>query len=274
MRHTLYRLTIGMTLLLSLAVFSPHAAADSITKGLIGYWPFDGTGADLSGHSLDLTLSGGAGFAAGLFGQALDLQNTAVFGGQFAARSDDDPVLDFGSSDFTLQAWVNFTDISREEVVIEKLGGLAGPGWTVTKLTTGAWELFATTTGAPVIVISDPQQITLTVWHHIVMRRSGSLFELIFDGAIIGSGQSNQPLTGSGTPFLVGKRTELDGRNFSVAGRIDDVAIWGRALQDDEITLLFNEGRGRAVLGCSEDDEQTGGHEAECGETHAMSGME
>lgn len=269
LRHALHRLTIGMTLLLSFAVLPHHADADP-AEGLIGYWPFDGSGDDLSGLSLNLTLEGGAGFAPGLFGQALSLQNTAVFGGQFAARSDDDPVYDFGSSDFTMQAWVNFTDISREEVVIEKFGGPAGPGWTLTKLIDGAWQLYVTTTGEPLIVTSDPQQNALDVWHHIVVRRSGDLFELVFDGAVVGSGKSNQPLTGSGTPLLVGRRTPLDFRNFAVGGRIDDVAIWKRALRDDEVIVLFNGGLGNPVIDCEQ--HQHGQHESQCGETSMSDG--
>jgi hypothetical protein len=48
-------------------------------------------------------------------------------------------------------------------------------------------------------------------------------------------------------PLLVGKRNQFDGRNFAVDGRIDEVAIWSRALSDAEIAFLFNEGSGNPV---------------------------
>jgi hypothetical protein len=103
-----------------------------LQQGLIGYWPFNGNGTDQSGNGRDLGLAGGVGFAQGLFGQALDLHDN---GKQYAARPSDDSVYDFGSSDFTVQVWVNFnTTTGREQTLIEKWVGAAGPGWTLTKL--------------------------------------------------------------------------------------------------------------------------------------------
>jgi len=60
-------------------------------------------------------------------------------------------------------------------------------------------------------------------------------------------------MTGSGTitaspnPLLLGKRNPQDGRNFPVDGRLDEVAIWSRALSDSEIATLYNDGVASAV---------------------------
>ena len=45
--------------------------------GLQAYYPFDGSGADMSGNSRDLMLVGNPGFSLGKFGQALDLHGDA-----------------------------------------------------------------------------------------------------------------------------------------------------------------------------------------------------
>lgn len=78
----------GGVFLLVLALGSRAAAQD----GVIGYWPFDGSGADLFGGGRDLDLFGGVGFAPGLFGQALDLHSNPS---QYAARPGDDQHLRF-----------------------------------------------------------------------------------------------------------------------------------------------------------------------------------
>ncbi len=45
-------------------------------------------------------------------------------------------MFNFGSSDFSLQAWVNFNTIdAREQTLIEKFSGESGPGWTISKVT-------------------------------------------------------------------------------------------------------------------------------------------
>ena len=55
-----------MRLFLTLDLFSvlaPRGRAD-LSKGLLGYWPFDGDPSDHSGNGLDLTLHVDAGFGA------------------------------------------------------------------------------------------------------------------------------------------------------------------------------------------------------------------
>jgi hypothetical protein len=55
-------------------------------------------------------------------------------------------------------------------------------------------------------------------------------------------------LDSSSLPLLIGRRNSGDARDFSVDGRIDDVAIWNRPLSTAEITTLWNGGAGSSVL--------------------------
>jgi hypothetical protein len=96
---------LGGVVLLVL-VLSRLAAAQ---EGLVGYWPFDGSGADLSEGGRDLDLFGGVGFAPGLFGQALDLHGNPS---HYAARPGDHQIFDFGAADFTLQLWLRINQAS------------------------------------------------------------------------------------------------------------------------------------------------------------------
>src|SRR5262249_19266643 len=74
--------------------------------GLQAYYAFDGNGLDSSGNGRDLTLVGNPTFVPGKFGQALFFDGT---GNQYAIRPVIDPVFNFGSSDFTVQVWVNYS---------------------------------------------------------------------------------------------------------------------------------------------------------------------
>jgi hypothetical protein len=51
----------------------------------------------------------------------------------------------------------------------------------------------------------------------------------------------------STAPLLIGRRNAADGRDFSLEGSIDEIAIWSRSLSDEEIESLHNEGNGRAI---------------------------
>jgi len=122
-----------MTLLLCGALFMATAAtADAQwTNGLFGFWRMDGNGDDSSGNHRPLSLFGGVGFDSGINCRALKLHNDIQ---QYAARETDDPELDFGGNDFTLSLWAYYENTAGEQVLIEKLQGGSGPGWTLTKV--------------------------------------------------------------------------------------------------------------------------------------------
>jgi hypothetical protein len=212
--------------------------ASSVQSNLIGYWTFDGGGADLSGGQRNLDLTGGVGIASGLFAQAMDFHND---NSRFASRPIDDSVYDFGENDFTVQVWVNFNSTAGEQVLIEKFLGGTGPGWTLTKLEGDSLHFFADPT---IALTSDPLNMTTGVWHHIVVRRSGTVFQILYDGNVVAEGSNSGAIPDTDMPLLVGKRNDLDGGGFAVDGRIDEVAVWSRALPDDDVALLFNGGSG------------------------------
>jgi hypothetical protein len=54
-------------------------------------------------------------------------------------------------------------------------------------------------------------------------------------------------VTDTSFPLIVGRRNAADGRDFSADGRLDEVAIWNRALSNQEIALLNNGGAGRKI---------------------------
>lgn len=238
--------TIKFTLVyLSLAVLVCSRSAVSradLTTGLQGYWRFDNNGLDSSGNSRDLSLVGNPGFAAGMFGQALDLHGN---GAQYATRPIVDSVFNFGSGDFTIQTWVNFNADTRlrEQTLIEQFIGSNGPGWTLTS-PGYQWMQFY-----PILNVPDYPPTATGVWFDVVVNRSGDLFSIFVNGALMASQTSSGALSDSPLPLLIGRRNSVDSRDFSVDGRMDDVAIWNRALTNQEIAALWNNGQGSPVIG-------------------------
>ncbi len=218
-----------------------------LTTSLVGYWTFDGDGRDSSGGGRDLTLFGGVGFAQGLFGQGLALPGDTS---KYAARPMDDGVYDFGSSDFTVQVWVNLSQLDAEQVLIEKFYRSNGPGWTIAKVGTydppiGQWHFFAE---PPARIYSSTVTIDTGVWHQVIIRRAGNEFDLFYDGVIVASASSSDAVPDTEMPLLIGKRNDLDSRGFPVQGCIDETAIWTRALSDAEVAYLYNGGAGNPIV--------------------------
>jgi hypothetical protein len=215
-----------------LLLLCPQVSRADILTGLVAYYPLDGNANDASGNGYDLTLFGIPGFASGQFGQALSLDGT---GDQYAARPISDPAFDFGGGDFTVQVWVNFASRDPgEQTLIEKFHGAGGPGWT---LTTPGNDLQFYLGGA----VNAGFTWDTGTWYQVVAVRSGSTLSLFVNDDLIGSGSpgSNPGVT---DPLLLGRRDAQDGRNFGVNGLLDDVAIWDRALSQDEISSLYSDG--------------------------------
>jgi serine/threonine protein kinase len=214
--------------------------AASVQTGLVGYWPLDGDGTDRSLLGHDLRLKGGVGFAPGLFGQSLDLHGNP---NTYAQRLPDDPEYDFGDGDFTIQIWVNFYSTSPNQVLIEKFSGNVGPGWTFSKPENNVLQFFHFTP-----CNSAPQTIPVNVWQHLVVCRKDDAIRIWSNGRTIVSSYC-PPISKSTSPLYIGRRSPTDARSsLSLDGRLDEVAIWNRALTDNEIAYLHNGSLGNRIV--------------------------
>lgn len=227
-----------------LATAAMAGAQVSLLNNLTAYYAFDGTPDDGSGHGYALTLSGGATYATGLMGQALDPAGNV---NHYAARSTNDGAFNFGTSNFTVQVWVNYSSTAGEQVLVEKFTGQTGPGWSLTKLSNNAIG-FVTDNGASPTLQSSGLTITTGGWHQVIARRDGNSLELFFDGVSVAfSTISGATSASTVDPLLVGRRDAADGRGFSTSGSLDELAIWSRPLDNGELASLYNGGAGFAL---------------------------
>ena len=77
--------------------------------------------------------------------------------------------------------------------------------------------------------------LTTGVWEHIVVNKNGDTKAIWVNGVKIKEGTNTNPLPSNFTRFLMG----TDGGNLNIAGLVDDVAVYGDALTDAQIALLF-----------------------------------
>jgi len=241
-------------LVLLLGLITAPAAAD-IGEGLIGYWPLDEGGgantADASGNGSDGTLNGGPGWVAGKFGNALEFD-----GSDDHVDLGNPTILDFGTSDFTISAWVKTTSPGGETVVAkggDNSGGIR-------------WRLYVDSTTVEMLVDDDNDKfdpggsidVTDGEWRHLIGLRRGTdiraYVDAVEDESVTAHGESTIPadydLSGTSQHnAYIGCLTAHDSGSLIkfFAGMIDDVAIWNRALDQEEIDYLYNGGAGNPV---------------------------
>jgi lysophospholipase L1-like esterase len=153
----------------------------------------------------------------------------------------------WGSNDsFSIEFWMKENvNTNTSQVAIARTDPSTNLLWWVGSWYTNNVAAFRLTdkTGAgptnPVLGITD---IADGKWHHIVAVRDGSLGEsrIYVDGQLEGS-QSYTYTSGfdAPTPLTIGW---LDWTDFHFDGTIDEIAIYNRALSDDEILYHFNSG--------------------------------
>jgi len=244
-----------MFVVLVLGLTTTVANAD-IGDGLLAYWPLDEgegtTTADLSANNNPGTFVDAPEWVDGKFGGALDFD-----GSDDAVNCGNPPVLDFGTGDFTISLWVNVGNSDNDEAIFGKgdRGGTcyflkirdsADNGDIKLRLDDGSTQKDPDTD-------DHPDLYTAPGWHHLVaMRRNSIKIHVFVDGAddqgVAGHGDSNLSAgydlsaTSLHNAYIGAIEDTPLGRFFD--GSIDDVAVWNRALTDDEVAYLWNDGEG------------------------------
>jgi hypothetical protein len=206
----------------------------ALAEGLAGAWSFDTDGKDHSGHGLDLGTTG-LRFATGRFGKGLQFagEGTAI-----AQRPVDDPSLNLNTGDFTVSFWVSFASTASAQFVAVK--GYNTGGWFVGWARTAwAYGLPAPKGGTFVPPGGSPAP---GAFHHVVVERTGDTLEMFVDSSSVGTANVSDSPAPAQSPFQVGGFAPggvavANGQSV-VDGIVDDLAIWRRALPDDQRAFL------------------------------------
>ncbi|MHC4682391.1 MAG: LamG-like jellyroll fold domain-containing protein [Planctomycetota bacterium] len=248
------KLIFSTSLVLVLGLTTTVANAD-IADGLVGYWPLDegagDTTSDRSGNGNDGALNQ-PGWDVGKFGSALNFDGVDDY-----VDCGNPSIFDFGTSDFTVSAWIQTTNRSGETIFGnggDNSGGIR-------------YRLYVEGNPGVKILVDDNSTkydpegnipVEDGQWHHIVGMRRGTTLRVYIDGVedqgATSHGESTIPATYdlSGTsqhPAYIGACTnnETGQRIKFWGGLIDDVALWNRALTLEEINYLWNGGDGNPV---------------------------
>lgn len=134
----------------------------------------------------------------------------------------------FGAGDFTISYWVRITASAAYTFLDFRstTSGAAGTRNINTGTTSGGKVVFyaASTANAYVVTLTDPDVLTLNVWHNIAHVRSGNSFYLFVDGAIKDSGSSSATLMAPISPLLIGRSAGPG--YYDLVGNVDEVRIW------------------------------------------------
>jgi fibronectin type 3 domain-containing protein len=237
----LRRLLVSTTSGIAVLVSGGNVCAQTITDGLVGYWPMDNTqGTELTDHTATTNhgafANGSPAWVTGKFGNAMDidqLRNDHASIPHHAAYN--------ANNKYSMSFWYYPIQGYRDHGMINK-------GYNAVRLGSSnnyaMWESF----GSPWSNTYLGFSLNDTTWHHLVIIYDPSApnaKQVYVDGSLVATGTTD----GVGSDAALNTNPIGFNPNNAQNGsfRCDDFAIWDRAITPTEISYLYNGGAGNIV---------------------------
>jgi hypothetical protein len=219
---------------LSVLLFSNSAEAQNLpsylpSNGLVGWWPFNGNADDESGNGNNGTVNG-----ATLTTDRIGNQNSCY---QFNAMNNNS--IDVGvislSGDFSLACWFYLNSNGSWHSMISKYGQNGG----YALLCGAGGELYAHTNEGTAVgnVCTSNLLVVPGAWRYVVLTLNAGVLSFYFEGNLIYSCSNMNNSNSNGSKTYFGRQSF--GLNENWDGKLDDIAIYNRALTQEEITALY-----------------------------------
>ena len=211
--------------------------------GLVAWWPGDGSGLDVTSNH-NGAVWGTATYPPGVVtnGPAFGFNGTNTY----VAVPDSSALSPHvgTNGEMSVEAWVYLTALPTTDPHTGQ-----GRRVVISKGDAGRWEygLSITTAGIPEFMVWTPSgsgyasvsggQIILNQWAHLVgTLKKGQFIRIYQDAQQVGDSASFSGDTAdTGSPLYIGRRS--DGQFLN--GRVDEVALYNRALETHEIAALY-----------------------------------
>lgn len=207
------------------------------TNGLIAFYPFNGDALDASGNDNNGSLLG---------------PDTVTTYLTIRHNTTDRLSLPFtifeGMGDFTVSAWGRISALQTNHTLLSGArGGMDNAVLLLFNPNDDLWVFNVNGVGphfGPSATFSD------TEWHHIVVSRRGSIARLYVDNNEIGDGMAVSEAAINLDPggLIIGQDQDSVGGGFQIqqawSGDIDNLRIYNRALNVNEIKALYQESHG------------------------------
>ena len=230
-------------LLSALMIISTGYATADLAEGLVVYFTFDNvngkTIVDDSGNGLDADIIANTEIVKGKYGDAIRITNVGADCVNVPAADE----LKI-TGEITMAAWINQDSWGTDAQWFDKNchNGGEHSSYGIGAFGGGAsFNMFlGTGNGRP--TLNKPHALDTKTWHHVVGTYDGATMKVYVDGEVAAEHEEKFDFKGTNDQDLrIGCSKDRPNYTFE-NGSIDEAAVWRRALSEDEINEIMNEG--------------------------------
>ena len=239
--------TLLLTLLLVPMMSFGQVPSYVPTNGLVGWFPFSGDVADSSGNNIDGTLFGAPTLSSDRF---LHPNSCYEYNGNGDYVNFGDANSFEGGSELTISFWFKSSDLGQNAFadrrpIISKWFSTTTMSECSYNITMNGTDLLVSySDGISFSTDSIPLSLmpNINMWYHVVMTFANGNSKIYLDSNL----ESDVPLgitsiNNSNEDFKIGDWYYDNNNTYSTFfGKIDDVGIWNRELNQQEIIELYN----------------------------------
>ena len=238
MLNRIFAVTLALTVIMVLMPAN-ITKAQVVEDGLVSYWTFDeadidgGTAKDIWGGN-DGTINGDPQLVAGKVSEAFEFDGVDDFISVPTSHS-----LNMGGSSYSIMVWAlvdNSVSYASERIMVEYGTWQAGT-YQLTSMNDNHWKTNfhgrSSNQGSECGVDWTDSQ-----WHHLVgvFDNDANFIRTYFDGAVCDNTDENNAPVDVDLPLYIASR---GGTSLFSKITLDEVAIYNRAINDDEVMQNF-----------------------------------
>ncbi len=210
---------------------------------LLGHWPLDGNGNDISGNGNDGVKQGDGteAYATGIIGQAANFTNDWMLG------IPNPSFFDVANNSLTVYCWINSSGTDNWEPFVSRRGE-GSEGWQLRKR---GGDDIVTFTLRNTSGDDDPtpsrRGLFNSQWHQVVGTYDGAQRVIYMDGVAIMSFPDTGTIGSADEAVAIGGRFNGTAAESFFTGLIDDVRIYNGALNANTVAALYTAATGLPV---------------------------